>query len=161
MPQFDLDKKAQGIRNLGLENDGEARQLARYIKEIGERYVDNLEVKLIYRNDRFLRGGDHTSFVNQGFSAVRLTEFNENYDHQHQDIRKENGKQFGDLPEFMDFEYFKKNVGVNVSVLANLAKSPSKPRKCENGCKRIDQFHDHSLGKTKKRRSCRLLCSHA
>ena len=87
--QFDLDKKAQGIRNLGLENDGEARQLARYIKEIGERYVDNLEVKLIYRNDRFLRGGDHTSFVNQGFSAVRLTEFNENYDHQHQDIRKE------------------------------------------------------------------------
>ena len=62
-----MDKKAQGIRNLGLENDGEARQLARYIKEIGERYVDNLEVKLIYRNDRFLRGGDHTSFVNQGF----------------------------------------------------------------------------------------------
>ena len=140
LPQFDLDKKAQGIRNLGLENDGEARQLARYIKEIGERYVDNLEVKLIYRNDRFLRGGDHTSFVNQGFSAVRLTEFNENYDHQHQDIRKENGKQFGDLPEFMDFEYFKKNVGVNVSVLANLAKSPSKPENVKMDVKELTNF---------------------
>ena len=144
-----MDKKAQGIRNLGLENDGEARQLARYIKEIGERYVDNLEVKLIYRNDRFLRGGDHTSFVNQGFSAVRLTEFNENYDHQHQDIRKENGKQFGDLPEFMDFEYFKKNVGSKCFCFGKFGKISFKTRKCENGCKRIDQFHDHSLGKTK------------
>jgi hypothetical protein len=139
LPQFELDKKAQSIRNLGLENDGEARQLARYIKEIGERYVDNLEVKLIYRNDRFLRGGDHTSFVNQGF-AVRLTEFNENYDHQHQDIRKENGKQFGDLPEFMDFEYFKKNVGVNVSVLANLAKAPSKTENVKMEVKELTNF---------------------
>lgn len=140
LPQFDLDKKAQNIRNLGLENDGEARQLARYIKEVGERYVDNLEVKLIYRNDRFLRGGDHTSFVNQGFAAVRLTEFNENYDHQHQDIRKENGKQYGDLPEFMDFEYFKKNVGVNVSVLANLAKSPAKPENVKMEVKELTNF---------------------
>jgi Zn-dependent M28 family amino/carboxypeptidase len=89
----------------------EARQLARYIKEIGERYVDNLEVKLIYRNDRFLRGGDHTSFVNQGFSAVRLTEFNENYDHQHQDIRKENGKQFGDLPDLWILNISRKMLG--------------------------------------------------
>lgn len=140
LPQFDLSKKAQGIRNLGLENDGEARQLARYIKEVGERYVDNLEVKLIYRNDRFLRGGDHTAFVNEGFSAVRLTEFNENYDHQHQDIRKENGKQYGDLPEFMDFEYFRKNVGVNVSVLANLAKAPSKPENVKMEVKELTNF---------------------
>jgi len=154
-------KKAQGIRNLGLENDGEARQLARYIKEIGERYVDNLEVKLIYRNDRFLRGGDHTSFVNQGFSAVRLTEFNENYDHQHQDIRKENGKQFGDLPEFMDFEYFKKNVGVNVSVLANLAKSPSKPENVKMDVKELTNFTTIHWEKPKKWRSCRLLRSYA
>ena len=140
LPQFDLSKKAQNIRNLGLENDGEARQLARYIKEIGERYVDNLEVKLIYRNDRFLRGGDHTAFVNEGFAAVRLTEFNENYDHQHQDIRKENGKQYGDLPEFMDFEYFRKNVGVNVSVLANLAKAPSKPENVKMEVKELTNY---------------------
>ena len=140
LPQYELDKKAQNIRNLGLENDGNARQLARYIKEIGERYVSNLEVKLIYRNDRFLRGGDHTAFVNNGFTAVRLTEFNENYDHQHQDIRKENGKQFGDLPEFMDFEYFRKNVGVNVSVLANLAKAPSKPENVKMEVKELTNY---------------------
>ena len=69
-----------------------------------------------------------------------MTEFNENYDHQHQDIRKENGKQFGDLPEFMDFEYFKKNVGVNVSVLANLAKSPSKPENVKMDVKELTNF---------------------
>jgi Zn-dependent M28 family amino/carboxypeptidase len=158
LPQFELDKKAQSIRNLGLENDGEARQLARYIKEIGERYVDNLEVKLIYRNDRFLRGGDHTSFVNQGFAAVRLTEFNENYDHQHQDIRKENGKQFGDLPEFMDFEYFKKNVGVNVSVLANLAKAPSKPENVKMEVKELTNFTTIHWEKPKNGKRCGLLC---
>lgn len=140
LPQFDLTKKAQNIRNLGLENDGDARQLARYIKEVGERYVDNLEVKLIYRNDRFLRGGDHTAFVNEGFAAVRLTEFNENYDHQHQDLRKENGKQYGDLPEFMDFEYFRKNVGVNVSVLASLAKAPSKPENVKMEVKELTNY---------------------
>ena len=100
---------------------------SRYIKEIGENYVPNLEVKMMYRNDRFLRGGDHTAFVTEGFAGVRLTEFNENFDHQHQDIRKENGKQYGDLIEFMDFEYFRKNTAVNVSVLANLAKAPAKP----------------------------------
>ncbi len=127
LPQFEMEKKAQQIRNLGLENDGDSRQLARYIKEIGENYVKNLEVKLIYRNDRFLRGGDHTSFVNLGFPAVRLTEYFENYDHQHQDFRTENGRKYGDLQEFMDFEYFRKNTAVNVATLSNLAKAPSKP----------------------------------
>lgn len=140
LPLFDLDKKAQYIRSLGLENDGNSRQLARYIKEVAERYVDHLEVKLIYRNDRFLRGGDHTAFVNKGFSAVRLTEFNENYDHQHQDIRKENGKFFGDLPEFMDFEYFKKNVEANVAVLANLTKAPSKPENVKMDVKELTNY---------------------
>ncbi|WP_276833047.1 M20/M25/M40 family metallo-hydrolase, partial [Chryseobacterium cucumeris] len=85
LPYKDLDKKAMTIRNLGFENDSESRQLARYIKEITEQYVKGLEIKLIYRNDRFLRGGDHTSFVNNGFPSVRLTEYYENYDHQHQD----------------------------------------------------------------------------
>ncbi|STC99772.1 M20/M25/M40 family metallo-hydrolase [Chryseobacterium carnipullorum] len=103
-----LDKKAMNIRNLGLENDSESRQLARYIKEIAEKYVKGLDIKMIYRNDRFLRGGDHSSFVNQGFPSVRLTEYYENYDHQHQDIRVENNKQYGDLPEFIDYNYLKK-----------------------------------------------------
>lgn len=131
LPYAELDKKAMSIRNLGLENDGDSRQLARYIKEVGEKYVKNLEVKLIYRNDRFLRGGDHSSFVNNGFPAVRLTEYYENYDQQHQDVRKENGKQYGDLPEFIDYNYLRKNTAVNIAVLASLAKSPPKPEKVE------------------------------
>ncbi|WNI37138.1 M20/M25/M40 family metallo-hydrolase [Chryseobacterium sp. SG20098] len=137
LPYKDLDKKAMAIRNLGFENDSESRQLARYIKEITEQYVKGLEIKLIYRNDRFLRGGDHTSFVNNGFPSVRLTEYYENYDHQHQDIRIENNKQYGDLPEFIDFKYLKKNVAANVAVLASLAKSTSKPEKVEMDVKEL------------------------
>ena len=124
----DTGRIAQNIRSLGLENDGRPRQLARYVKEVGERYVDNLEVVLIYRNDRFLRGGDHTPFVQRGFAAVRLTEMNENYNHQHQDLRTEKGIVYGDLPEFMDFEYLRKNTGINLATLANLAKAPSVPQ---------------------------------
>ncbi|MBU4538682.1 MAG: M20/M25/M40 family metallo-hydrolase [Weeksellaceae bacterium] len=127
LPAFETEKKASNIRNYGLENDGAARQLARYVKETGENYVKNIDIKLIYRNDRFLRGGDHTPFVNQGFTAVRLTDYYENYDHQHQDIRTEKGKKYGDLVEFMDFDYLKTNTAVNVAVLANLAKSASRP----------------------------------
>ncbi|RZK20803.1 MAG: M20/M25/M40 family metallo-hydrolase [Pedobacter sp.] len=127
LPSFELDKNAKSIRQFGLENDGKSRQLARYVKEIGERYVDQLEIKLIYRNDRFLRGGDHTPFVENGFTAVRITEMNENFEHQHQDLRTENGIRYGDLQEFMDFEYLRKNTGVNIAVLANLAKAPSTP----------------------------------
>lgn len=97
------------------------------MKEIGEKYVKNIDIKLIYRNDRFLRGGDHTPFVNEGFTAVRLTDYYENYDHQHQDIRTENSKKYGDLMEFMEFNYLKTNTAVNISVLAKLAKSPAKP----------------------------------
>jgi Zn-dependent M28 family amino/carboxypeptidase len=127
LPAFDLDKSVTNIRTLGLENDGKARQLARYVKETGERYVDNLEVVMIYRNDRFLRGGDHTPFVQNGYAAVRITEMNENYDHQHQTLRTENGIKYGDLIEYMDFEYLRKNTAVNLANLANLAKAPSMP----------------------------------
>jgi len=128
LPAYDLDKQSKTIRQLGLENDGKARQLARYVKEVGERYVDNLEVMMIYRNDRFLRGGDHTPYVENGYAAVRITEMNENYNHQHQDVRTEKGVVYGDLPEFMDFEYLRKNTAMNLANLANLAKSPSMPQ---------------------------------
>jgi Peptidase family M28 len=127
MPAYELDKNAKSIRQLGLENDGKSRQLARYVKEIGERYIDNLEIKMVYRNDRFLRGGDHTPFVENGYGAVRITEMNENYTRQHQDVRKENGIQYGDLIEFIDFEYLRKNTGMNLSTIANLAKAPRMP----------------------------------
>jgi Peptidase family M28 len=137
---LDTGKIAQNIRSLGLENDGKARQLARYVKEIGERYVDNLEVVMIYRNDRFLRGGDHTPFVNRGFAAIRFTEMNENYYHQHQDVRIENGIQYGDLPEFIDFEYLRKNAGMNLSNLANLAKSPTMPQDVKVETKKLTNY---------------------
>jgi Zn-dependent M28 family amino/carboxypeptidase len=133
----DTGRVAMNIRNLGLENDGRARQLARYVKEIGERYVDNLEVVMIYRNDRFLRGGDHTPFVNRNFAAVRITEMNENYNHQHQDIRKENGVQYGDLIEYMDFEYLRKNTAMNLANLANLSKAPSVPQEVKVDTKNL------------------------
>ncbi len=140
LPAYELDKNAANIRQLGLENDGKARQLARYVKETGERYVENLEVMMVYRNDRFLRGGDHTPYVLNGFTAVRITEMNENYNHQHQDIRKENGIQYGDLTEFMDFEYLRKNTAMNLACLANLAKSPSLPQEVKIDVKKLDNY---------------------
>ena len=127
IPAYETEKVAANIRNLGLENDGKSRQLARYVKEIGERYVDNMEVVLIYRNDRFLRGGDHTPYVQRGFAAVRITEMNENYTRQHQDVRVENGIRYGDLEEHIDYEYLRKNTAVNLANLANLSKAPAMP----------------------------------
>jgi hypothetical protein len=111
----------------GGETDSPSRQLARYTKETAERYVDQLDVKLVYRRDRFLRGGDQTSFQLQGFTAVRLTEMNEDFTHQHQDLRTEKGIQYGDLPEFADFNYIQKVARMNLSVLANLASAPAAP----------------------------------
>lgn len=140
LPAFELDKKAAGIRSMGTENDGAPRQLARYIKEVGERYVDNLEVVLIYRNDRFLRGGDHTPFVQKGMTAVRITEMNENYNHQHQDLRTEGSIEYGDLAKFMDFEYLRKNTGINLASLANLAKAPAAPQEVKMDVRNLTNF---------------------
>jgi Zn-dependent M28 family amino/carboxypeptidase len=127
LPAYEMDKKTKLIRQFGLENDGGSRQLSRYVKETGERYVDNLQVVMVYRPDRFLRGGDHIPYLENGFTAVRITEMNENFDHQHQDVRLEKGVQYGDLAEFMDFEYLRKNTALNLSNLANLAKAPAAP----------------------------------
>jgi Zn-dependent M28 family amino/carboxypeptidase len=140
LPAYETEKQAKRIRALGLENDGKARQLARYVIEIGERYVDNIQVVMIYRNDRFLRGGDHLPYVENGFAAVRITEMNENYNHQHQDVRKENGIQYGDLPEFMDFEYLRKNTAVNLSNLANLAKASAMPQNVTVEVKKLSNY---------------------
>jgi len=133
----DTGRVAMQIRNLGLENDGRSRQLARYVKEVAERYVENLEVMMIYRNDRFLRGGDHTAFVENGFAAVRITEMNENYTRQHQDIRVENGINYGDVIEHIDFEYLRKNTSMNLANLANLAKAPAVPDEVKIDVKKL------------------------
>jgi hypothetical protein len=134
---LDTGKAALQIRSLGLENDGRSRQLARYIKEIAERYVDNMQVVMVYRNDRFLRGGDHTPYVENGYAAVRFTEMNENYTRQHKDVKNENGISYGDLPEHIDFEYLRKNSGVNLSNLANLAKAPAVPEEVKIDVKNL------------------------
>jgi hypothetical protein len=133
----DTGRVAMQIRNFGLENDGRSRQLARYVKEVGERYVENLQVMMIYRNDRFLRGGDHTAFVENGFAAVRITEMNENYTRQHQDIRVENGIKYGDVIEHIDFEYLRKNTSMNLANLANLAKAPAVPEEVKLDVKKL------------------------
>jgi len=137
LPAYETEKNAVNIRNLGLENDGKSRQLARYVKEVGERYIDNLEVVMVYRNDRFLRGGDHTPYVQRGFAAVRITEMNENYTRQHQDVRMENGIQYGDLEEHIDYEYLRKNTGLNMVNLANLAKAPPMPDSVKMDVKKL------------------------
>ena len=115
----------------GLENDGGSRTLARYIKEIGERHNPKFGVQLVYRLDRFLRGGDHRPFHERGFRAVRFSEVKENYDHQHQDIRVENGKEYGDLPKFVDFEYCANVARINAATIAALAWAPAPPLKVE------------------------------
>ena len=139
---LDTGKAESTIRNLGLENDGKARQLARYIKDVAERYVDNLNVVMIYRNDRFLRGGDHLPYVQRGYAAVRITEMDENFYRQHQDVRVENGIQYGDLPEYIDYEYLRKNTCMNLCSLANLAKSPSVPQEVHMEVRRLTNFTD-------------------
>lgn len=137
---LDTGKALERIRNYGLENDSKSRQLARYVKETGERYVDNLKIVMVYRTDRFLRGGDHIPYLDKGFTAVRLTEMNENYNHQHQDVRIAHDTAYGDLEEYMDFEYLRKNTGVNIATLANLAKAPSLPRHVSIYTKELTNF---------------------
>lgn len=120
-------KMIKSLIAIGGENDSPSRELGRYIKEVAERYVDQLDVKMIYRRDRFLRGGDHVPFLQQGFTAVRFTEMNENFNRQHQNVRKENGVDYGDTPDFADYTYIQKVARMNLSVLANLALAPAEP----------------------------------
>ncbi len=112
---------------LGLENDGASRSLGRAVKEIGERYLPHFGVELIYRRDRFLRGGDQIPFQNGGFAAIRLTEAKEDFAHQHQDVRLEEGVRYGDLPDFMDFNYCTNIARINAAALATLALAPTPP----------------------------------
>ena len=128
VPLAEDERSASLRRSTNADNDSPSRQLARYIKELGERYVDHMEVKLIYRSDRFLRGGDQTPFMKNGFTAVRMSEMNENFLYQHENVRVENGIQYGDLPEFMDFEYLRKVAAVNLAAAASLAHAPSMPQ---------------------------------
>jgi hypothetical protein len=127
VPALETEEMAALRKSIGGENDSRSRQLARYMKETGERYIPQLEVVLNYRTDRFLRGGDHTPFSQAGFTAVRVCEMNENYRYQHQNVRTEKGVRYGDFPEHVDFEYLRKNTALNAATLANLASAPYMP----------------------------------
>ena len=111
----------------GGENDSPARELARTIRDAAQRYVPEMTVKVVYRRDRYLRGGDHIPFLAQGYTAVRFTEAHEDFRHQHQDVRVVDGVQYGDLPQFVDFEYLAGVARVNAAALASLARAPSPP----------------------------------
>jgi Zn-dependent M28 family amino/carboxypeptidase len=127
IPYLETESEAKMRKATNRENDSPSRQLARYIKTVTNQYVDQLDIALVYRNDRFLRGGDHTPFSQNGFTAVRFCERNENYDQQHQDLRTENNIKYGDLPEFMDFEYLRKVSCSNLATFSSLAWSPKAP----------------------------------
>jgi Zn-dependent M28 family amino/carboxypeptidase len=129
IPSTADEKQLKTIRALGGENDGPSRQLARYIASVSQEYLPPASFRplIVYRHDRYLRGGDHFSFNQQGFAAVRFTEFRENYNHQHQNVRTENGIEYGDLPKFVDYDYTANVARLNAATLASLASAPAPP----------------------------------
>jgi hypothetical protein len=119
------------IRATGEENDSPSRELARYVAEVGRTYTNfgQFTPKLIFRRDRYLRGGDHISFNEKGFAAIRFTEYREDFHHQHENPRTENGIEYGDLPKFVDFNYVANVARLNAATLASLALAPAPPTK--------------------------------
>jgi Peptidase family M28 len=128
IPDGATEAQLRMIRELGGENDSASRELARYIAETARTYRTEVGPQLEFRLDRYLRGGDHISFNEAGFAAVRFTELRENFNHQHQNVRTENGIEYGDLPKFVDFDYVANVARVNAATLAALAAAPALPR---------------------------------
>ena len=128
VPSNETPAEATTRRSVGGENDSASRQLARFIKETGDAFVPQFKVMMIYRRDRYGRGGDHIPFLERGYPGVRFTEVNEEFRQQHQNVRVENGVQFGDLPEFVDFAYVANVARVNAASLAALGWAPSRPK---------------------------------
>jgi acetylornithine deacetylase/succinyl-diaminopimelate desuccinylase-like protein len=127
LPAAASEQDVRRIRGLGGESDSASRELARYIADVGRSYNTGVKPMLVFRLDRYLRGGDHYSFNQEGFAAVRFTEFREDFDHQHQTIRTENGVEYGDLLKFVDFDYVAHVVRLNAATLASLASAPAPP----------------------------------
>jgi hypothetical protein len=128
VPTSETPQQAATRISVGGENDSPARQLARLVEEVAENHDTQMDVQVIYRRDRYLRGGDHISFLENGYPAVRFTEPDETYEHEHQNVRVENGVQFGDLPQFVDFDYVARVARVNASALTALARAPVAPK---------------------------------
>src|SRR6202451_3449886 len=129
LPAAATEQEIRRIRGLGGENDSQSRQLARYIADVGRAYDPGVKPMLVFRLDRYLRGGDHYSFNQQGFAAVRFTEFREDFHHQHQNVRTEHGIEYGDLAKFVNFDYVANVARLNAATLASLASAPGPPAK--------------------------------
>ena len=127
VPAAATEQDLRRIRGLGGESDSGSRQVARYIADVGRAYDTGVKPVLVFRLDRYLRGGDHYSFNQQGFSAVRFTEYREDFHHQHQNVRTENGIEYGDTLKFVDFDYVAHVAGLNAATLASLAAAPGPP----------------------------------
>jgi Zn-dependent M28 family amino/carboxypeptidase len=127
VPTSETPAQASIRQSVGGENDSPSRQLARFTQNVAQPATD-MTVRIIYRRDRYLRGGDHISYLQQGYPAARFTEPRENFAHQHQDVRVENGVQFGDLPQFCDFGYIRRVAQVNLATLWSLAQGPGTPK---------------------------------
>ena len=127
-PPTETEEERRARRFTGGEVDGISRQVARYVDRMADKYLPTLDVMMIYRLDRFGRGGHHRPFADLGFPAVRIMETNENYNRQHQDIRFEDGIAYGDVIEGVDFEYAAKLTALNAATLASLSWAPGPPQ---------------------------------
>ncbi len=127
VPAAATEQEIQRMRGLGGENDSSSRELARYIAEAGRTYETGVKPMIIFRPDRYLRGGDHSAFNKEGFAAVRFTELREDFHHQHQNARMEGGIEYGDLPKFVDYDYVARVARLNAATLASLASAPAPP----------------------------------
>ena len=127
LPAAASEPDVKRLRGLGGESDSGSRQLARYVAEVGRTYETAVSPMLVFRLDRYLRGGDHYSFNQQGFAAVRVTEFREDFHHQHQNVRNEGGIEYGDVPKFVDYDYVADVARLNAATLASLASAPGVP----------------------------------
>ena len=127
-PKKELSDYDRMLLRTGGENDTPPRELAREIMFTAKKYDTDMNVMMIYRNDRYLRGGDHMPFLAKGYPAVRFTEPHEDFRHQHQDVRTESGVQYGDLPQFVDYSYVARVTAVNATALAEMANAPARPK---------------------------------
>ncbi|NGO15444.1 M20/M25/M40 family metallo-hydrolase [Streptomyces sp. HC44] len=128
VPSSETPEQAATRRSVGGENDSATRQLARFVRDTADNSATGMHVRVIYRRDRYRRGGDHIPFLERAYPAARFTEPAEDFAHQHQDVRVEGGKQYGDLPEFCDFAFIGRVARVNAAALWSLAQAPGTPR---------------------------------
>ncbi|HEY7485629.1 MAG TPA: M28 family metallopeptidase [Streptosporangiaceae bacterium] len=131
VPTTETPAQAALRQSVGGENDGPSRQLGRFVTDVADNDQTDMNVRVIWRRDRYLRGSDHLSFLQQGYPAARFTEPRENFNHEHQDVRVENGVQFGDLPQFVDYDYIARVAKVNAATMWSLAQGPGTPKNAQ------------------------------